>query len=47
MLGTWCTLVNSALGRLRPKDHEFQASLGYLQDPVTKQNERLYSSGWV
>lgn len=40
-------LVNSALGRLRPKDHEFQASLGYLQDPVTKQNERLYSSGWV
>lgn len=40
-------LVNSALGRLRPKDHEFQVSLGYLQDPVTKQNERLYSSGWV
>ena len=29
----WCTLVIPVLGRLRPEDHRFPASLSYLVRP--------------
>jgi hypothetical protein len=37
--------VNSALQRLRQKDCEFKACLGYIARPFLKKNKVTYSPG--
>jgi hypothetical protein len=39
----WCTSVISALGRLRQKDHVFEASLGYTKRPCLKKEKLMYT----